>query len=297
MTKEQMDLNKTLATYDGPDRVERASLIYEEELKKPSIPCYSTGLTTLDSYIKGGVYPGQLVIISGTTGHGKTTLGQTITCNMLPKFILPVWFSFEVTTRDFLEQFDHSYRPYFYMPLENKQSNMQWVEHRIIESYLKYNTKVVFIDHLHRIVDMGSKDNLSTQVGKAVIELKKMALRHGMVIFLICHTTKTNSQDGELSLGDVRDSSFIEQEADTVLYVWRDKEDQTRTVCKLAKNRKGGVIDKRIALRWKEGVYYEESFERENEGIYQGPDKRNGSGMGKRKAYGSFVRENGLYGE
>jgi hypothetical protein len=76
---------------------------------------------------------------------------------------------------------------------------------------------------------------------------------------------KTRDQDGELGLGSIRDSSFIEQESDTVLYVWRHPEDKNITVCKIAKNRRRGIIDIKIPLTLNrmENRYYEKS-NREN---------------------------------
>jgi replicative DNA helicase len=296
-TPDLRELHKKLATYDGPDRVEQASVILEHERKQPKQVFYPTGLSGLDKHIKGGVYPGQLFVISGTTGHGKTTLGQTITSNMVKALLKPLWFSYEVTNEDFLEQFPEDQLPFFFMPMIMAQSHLQWVEERIIESYLKNNTKVVFIDHLHRVIDMNSKDNMSAKVGAAVIELKKMALKHGMVIFLICHTMKTNSLESELRLGDVRDSSFIEQEADTVVYVWRDKDAENRTAMKIAKNRKGGTIDSIIALRYEGGRYYEESSRPEYQGQDKGTYRGNGRRVGKGTPDDLSQRESRRYGD
>jgi hypothetical protein len=66
--------------------------------------------------------------------------------------------------------------------------------------------------------------------------------------------------DEEPGLGHIRDSSFVEQEADTVVYVWRSKDNKAITVLKIAKNRKRGIIDDRIALVLVNGRY-EEKYE------------------------------------
>jgi hypothetical protein len=74
----------------------------------------------------------------------------------------------------------------------------------------------------------------------------------------ICHTTKTkNDGNAELGLGDVRDSSFIEQEADTVFYVWRDEKTEYETLVKVAKNRKKGIINKKVRMIYEDGKLVE----------------------------------------
>jgi replicative DNA helicase len=84
---------------------------------------------------------------------------------------------------------------------------------------------VVFIDHLHFLVDLHKVKNISFDIGSVVRTLKLLALKHNFILFLICHTMKQRAIVMlNWGLGDVRDSSLIEQEADTVLYVWRDKD-------------------------------------------------------------------------
>jgi ATP-dependent Clp protease ATP-binding subunit ClpA len=52
-------------------------------------------------------------------------------------------------------------------------NTLTWVEKKIIEGKAKYNSSVVFIDHLHFIVDFG--ENMSIEIGKTMRELKRMA--------------------------------------------------------------------------------------------------------------------------
>ena len=111
---------------------------------------------------------------------------------------------------------------------------------------------------------MNSKQNMSFVIGECVRGLKQLAIKHNIVIFLIAHMTKTRP-DEEPGLGHTRDSSFIEQEADTVVYVWRHKSDKWVTICKVAKNRKRGVIDTKIGLILKDGKYEETTLTEEQE--------------------------------
>jgi replicative DNA helicase len=63
---------------------------------------------------------------------------------------------------------------------------------------------------------------MSLIIGGIMRELKKIALYRGITIVLIAHTAKIKFE-AEPSLSDIRDSSFISQEADTVLMIWRNR--------------------------------------------------------------------------
>lgn len=214
-------------------------------------------MPTLDTLTEGW-YSGQLNVISGITGQGKTTLAQTYTFALMEQGAYPLWFSYEVPLDDFMRTFPGNRGEFFCLPAKLKDNSLQWIEERLIEAKLKYNTKAMFIDHLHYLVSMNPKSNMSGIIGETVRGLKQMAIEHGIVIFLISHMMKTKP-DEEPGLGHVRDSSFIEQEADTVVYVWRHKPDKNITVLKIAKNRKRGIIDNRIPLVLQEGRYYEKA--------------------------------------
>jgi replicative DNA helicase len=253
---DQITLEQKLAVYTGEDRVESANTVlklYRQD--RPQAEPFKSKLPTLDRKTDG-FYPGQLIVISGITGQGKTTLAQTFTFALSEQLACPLWFSYEVDCSDFLRVFPGDYPEHIFMPLKLKSNTLTWVEERIIESRLKYNTRAVFIDHLHYLVSMNPKQNASFMIGETVRGLKQLALKHRVVMFLVAHMQKTKN-DEEPGLGHIRDSSFVEQEADTVVYVWRQKENKSVTVLKIAKNRKRGLIDDRIALVLKDGRYHE----------------------------------------
>lgn len=258
----QIELEQKLATYDGEDRVLSAQDVLKDYRENaPKGERYESKIPTLDKTI-GGFYTGQLIVISGLTGQGKTTLAQTFTRNMSEQLVYPLWFSYEVSCDDFLSVFPADHMQYIFMPLKLKDNTLQWLEERILESRLKHRTTAVFIDHIHYLVQMNARQNMSFVIGETVRGLKQIALKYNVVIFLIAHMTKTRPDD-EPGLGSVRDSSFIEQEADTVLYVWRLKDDRWVTVVKVAKNRKRGIIDERIGLLLKDGKYVETTLSEE----------------------------------
>jgi replicative DNA helicase len=255
---EKIEMEQRLASYKGEDEVLKASKVLELYRKdRPLSDPFLSGLPTLD-HLTGGFYPGQLIVISGVTGQGKTTLAQTFTFSLMEKGARPLWFSYELPVDDFLRAFPGDYPNYLYLPAKLKDNKTNWIEERILEAKLKYGTKAVFIDHLHYLISMSPKANTSFLIGETVRKLKQMAIEHRIIIFLIAHMQKTKP-DEEPGLGHARDSSFVEQEADSVFYVWRFKEDKKITVCKVAKNRRRGLIDDRLQLVLTNGRYYEKA--------------------------------------
>lgn len=255
LTPEQrQERNQRLANYKGVGEVisfEAMEKIAEENYKR--VASFKSSLPTLDKLL-GGFEAGELVVVSGITGQGKTTLCQTLGYNFWKNGNkTSTWFSYEVSPYHFLRKFPEL--PKSFMPESMEGNTVEWLEERIIESKLKYEANIVFIDHLHFLLSM--KDggmNPSMAIGGIVRELKQIAVTHNLLVFLIAHTTKARFGGGEeLGLGSVRDSSFIEQEADSVLYVWRNIDKgvpENMSKLKIAKNRKLGIVDRTIDLRY-----------------------------------------------
>ena len=246
-TEEQRLRDEELASYSADDRVissiEYADLIARES--KPSVVLKS-GIPTLDAAI-GGFCPGELTTISGETGNGKTLIAQTLTNAFDREERNALWFSFEVPAKQFLSQFGENL-PLFYLPATLKDKSLAWIDARIMEAVVKYQIHAVFIDHLHYLVDLRAGNNMSLEIGGIMRWLKKAALRHNVAVFLLAHTQKI-SFDREPDCNSIRDSSFVAQESDNVIFIWRrPAEHPNQAVIKIAKDRKNGVRDKKITL-------------------------------------------------
>ena len=241
-----------LSVYDKDDRV----ISSEEALKelkadglKPIFKIKSD-IPKLDELI-GDFRSGQVIVISAPTGQGKTTFAQTLTYSFSEQKTNCIWFSYEVGLEDFMEKMPNA--PIFYLPRRIKQNSLSWVEMRIKESIVKYDAKVVFIDHLHYLLEMqkmAEAKSISLLVGMMMRELKKIALENEIIIFLISHMRKVKYEENALpDIDDLRDSSFVGQEADMVLFLHRIVEEiggsfifTHNAILKVAKNRRLGNL-------------------------------------------------------
>lgn len=219
-----------LAEYKGEDRVIPAEeLVKELEARNAGGLKLNTSIPGLDK-LSEGFRRGNLIVISAPTGQGKTSFAKTLTKNFTENGQKSLWFSYEVPPDEFWATFPAGNK-FFTMPRELSSGLLTWIEERILESKAKYNTNIVFIDHLHFLVsmrDLAIAKNQSILIGMILRELKKLALMNDMIIFLIAHMKKKDTEEQLPTIDDLRDSSFVAQESDMVLLMWRKQIQQSR---------------------------------------------------------------------
>jgi predicted ATP-dependent serine protease len=194
---------------------------------------FPVGFNLFSDVMKGGVGEGDLVVISGKTQHGKTTLAQTFSYHFNKIGIPQLWFSYEVAIVELREKFkDMGLDKTFigYTPMKLKSGNVEWIKERVWQGISKYNTKIVFIDHLGYLEPeaTGIKDydrNLSAYLGHITRQLKRLAVENKIIIFLMTHIRKTKDY---AELDDIAHSSGVAQEADFVFIVERERASSKR---------------------------------------------------------------------
>ncbi|MFA5140425.1 MAG: DnaB-like helicase C-terminal domain-containing protein [Elusimicrobiota bacterium] len=263
----QAKLEENLVRYNGEDAVvsstEMRAILKNRQRSEVR---FRAGIPGLDDLVDG-FEGGELVALSGPTKHGKTLLAQTLTVKFAEQGINSLWISFEVPMPQFLKQMPDSCE--FYLPKLLRPHNATWLDDRILESKLKDNVRAVFIDHLHYLVDLAKGGrNISVDIGQVVRGLKRTAVRHNLVLFLLCHATKALTEKGEqreLGAFDIRDSSFVPQEADSTWVIMRRKDRETdefnnRATLKVCNHRRTGVMERRVILE-KRGLLFEQAYE------------------------------------
>lgn len=252
--KQLLDHEQRLANYAGRDRIVSSREMAEELAQTDdSVFKILTGVKQLDRMLGEGVEAGELITITGPTGEGKTTLLMSITKNMAEAGINSVWFTLEVTPRQFMQKLikaqggEKPKVPLFYLPhagiddaedeyvreweakRRRRYEMVDWIEDKIIEAKVKVERdgailKAVFIDHIHQIFPMAKMQNVSLEIGDLVARIKNIAITHNLAIFLIAHT-KDDPQGTarEPRMADIRDSGLIIRLSDSVVGVWRIK--------------------------------------------------------------------------
>lgn len=233
----------------------------------PTEPRYSMGIRGID-ILTEGFGPGELIIVTGYSGHGKTSFCQTLTMNIARNKIKSLWFSFEMTARQFLRKFN-SPMPLFYIPEQGDNNGFDFIERATVEAINKYGIRTIFIDHLHYIVEMIPKGNLSQSavIGDVCRRLKQLSIKLNITIFLIAHTAQPKGDDSSTqmpTLSSIRDSSFIAQESDAVYAINRvRKKGYSSEVYDndswfiILKQRRMGTMGKKVKLSYINNTFVE----------------------------------------
>ena len=271
-----LEEKKKLLGYAGMDRVisseEKNRELLGELAAGKEAPKFLTKIPLLDDIVEG-FRVGTVNVVSGPTGEGKTSYLQTLTKNFAEAGIRSAWFSFEIMPSEFFSRFGDSI-PLFYLPKEipEKSNTMSWIRERILEAQAKYDAKVVFVDHLHYLQDMqglSGMDNTSLYIGDIMRKLKRLSISLEIAIFLVVHVKSDAGNQAELkkyyTKDDIRDSSFVKQEADTVMMIWRKRkkadneigwEYSTASMLNLDKHRRTGKVGF-LKMEHKDHIFYE----------------------------------------
>lgn len=185
---------------------------------------YPTGFQVFDEALLGGIRGGDLVVISGISGHGKTSFAQTLTYNLVQRTIPCLWFSYEVSNshiqRKFLNISGGKDDFLIYCPMKTTSGRVDWIYDKVKEGVEKFGTKIVFIDHLDFLFPAQQRlyDNEAGILKHIVMELKNIAIKLNVCIVLMAHVKKVAD---EPTMSDIAGSSGIFQNADVVLIVYR----------------------------------------------------------------------------
>lgn len=252
--------------YDGPDKIVSSHEMELSMADRPrSLLSVKSKIPLLDRAVDG-FRTGELIVISGPTKQGKTLLAQSLTYEFTKQQQFPLWFSYEVPVMQFLEQFPEL--PLFFVPQSLRAHAFNWLDDRIEEAHAKYNTRIIFIDHLHYLFDLAKTRNPSIDIGAVIRRLKSMSVTKEYLIFLLCHTTKGKHAEN-LSYESIRDSSFVSQESDCTIMIHR-----TPTVAQNAAellvefHRRTGVMEVMVPLQKIGGYLVERTAKEPDEPHY-----------------------------
>ncbi len=253
-------LEETMRAYSGDDELISSLDLLERIKTQPEEKKFLSGLQGLDD-ILNGFRLNQLIVLAAPTKSGKTQFCVEL-CSRLNE-TQPVFIPFEESAEELVRKFHdrNEEPPLFYTPKMITGNTIKWIEKKIVEGKVKYGSQLFFVDHLHFIVPFTS-DRLDTRIGQTMRELKSLAKAHDVIIVLVAHLKKTNMQVSP-TLEDLRDSSFIAQEADTVMMMWRQAKREkgqmiitNNTVVSIQANRRTGNTGN-VKLTFKDGKYTE----------------------------------------
>ena len=181
-----------------------------------------TTIPDLDNLI-GGVGKGDIILISGDTGDGKTTFSRFLVRKFAEQNKKCLYFSYEETNEEFLSKF-RGELPEGYIPKVLTAKSPVWIEAKILEAKELYNIEIVFIDNLKGIIDYDSKRNEVGEVDSIIQKLKAIAIKYNIVLFLLAHIKKSDT--GLIDKNSLTGSKTIVDTASVGIALYRGRENQ-----------------------------------------------------------------------
>jgi replicative DNA helicase len=233
-----------------------------EAYAKERMPYVFTGFTGLDDFL-GGLQRSDLIIVAGRPSMGKTSFAISTALNIAIDNNACVAFFSQEMSRDSLvlrmlasESGVNTRRIRFHTEFEEKRDDLRWGEEekRIMEAAGKLSEASIYLDDSPqlRIVEMRSKarrlnfehgidliilDYLQLVQGEGRIEnrvqevsyisrsLKAIARELDVPVLAVSQLSR--APESRMShipqLSDLRESGSIEQDADVVLFIYRDE--------------------------------------------------------------------------
>jgi hypothetical protein len=210
----------------------------------------------------GGLVPEDLITLAGRPGMGKSTLACQLSVEAgIVKKVPTLIVSTEMTRRQWgawmAAYLTESTTEILSRPLRDK-ARAEWLSSPIsiadpgivsikeirnmAES--RIGLKLLIVDHIGR-VGGGRKDSRVLEVGDVARGLKSLAKDLGCTVVSLCQMNRRieGSEDKQPRLDDLRESGELEQESDSVLFLWTEDRDKTKAflpmTVSLAKNRHG----------------------------------------------------------
>lgn len=273
-------VRKAVENAQDPDIGYVKELADVEDVDLNTLPKVKTGFYEIDSALGGGICFGQVCLLTGKRGDGKSTFMSNIVANALDQDVgvfaysgelagyhFKRWLNSQLAGNDFMlerknefgdtvytidaevsKQISEWYRGKAYIYdngyVEDKEETETLTE-IVRDVAARRNVKLICIDNLMTAMEtVNEQSNLYLAQSNFVGELKKIAVRYDVAIILVAHPRKQpKGEDTAFDNDDVSGSGDITNKVDIVMSYGRAKEDADHdSELVISKNRLAGTL-------------------------------------------------------
>ena len=226
----------------------------DEQNEQGRGPALATGFPSLDTLLGGGLHPGDLVIVAGRPGMGKTSFALNVMRNAaLHQDAVAAAFSLEMTEEDLtlrlisslaeidggrlrrgaLDMDELKAISHASGELMQRQIFIEECTRLDVTDVLTHARKLqvrqgkldlILIDYLQLMEGLsGDEENRVQEVGSITRGLKAVARELEVPVVVLSQLSRQIERrtGGEPKLSDLRESGSIEQDADIVIFLWK----------------------------------------------------------------------------
>lgn len=187
-----------------------------------------SGIGEFDNALGGRLVQGQVILLSGEPGIGKSTLATQLTDAFSNQNLSVLYICGEESPYQVKQRIDR-------MGLKHDNVTLlQESDVSIVENYIATNSNnidVIFVDSIQTLFDpdIASAGGSISQIGQCTNRITGLSKGYGLTTFIIGHVTKS---------GDIAGPKLMEHMVDTVLYFEGERTLELR-ILKVEKNRFG----------------------------------------------------------
>ena len=239
-------------------RIKNLAEVENVDLSK--VPHYPTGIESLDRTIAGGFHAGELNILTGKCGEGKSTFASQIVAKMiqnglkvfcysgeLPAYTFKAWIDKQICNGANTEAARNAASNFYDKKCYIYDNSSVIDEHEevfglIAQAVKSLGTKFILIDNLMVAMEAKANEDLYRQQSNFVTRLAKYANGYNIIILLVAHPKKGDSDENDSISG----SGDITNRANVVIRFQRKSkkaEDDNVSLIKITKNRTTGKLN------------------------------------------------------
>ncbi len=213
---------------------------------------FPTGINSLDDLL-GNLWPGDLCVIAGRPGMGKTAFAMTAAMSMAISGHPVALFSLEMTAEQLIWRAMSSLSgipfwaihrgnlsqeelakisgaadffnslPLYILP--SSSPTIYDIRRESVRLVRRHNIRAIFVDYLQRVAPPTHlRNQIDAAVGATCKVAKSIARDTNTCVVMLAQLNRLSEhrEDKRPSLHNLRDSGNIEQEADSVVFIYRD---------------------------------------------------------------------------
>lgn len=253
------------------DEVAKTATKIEQNINKKQDYSYYTGFLDLDD-LTDGLHKGELTIIGARPGVGKTTFSLQIAEHISKKQKNVTYVCLEMSTEQMIQKMLAKEARVNSRKIRNgdltseeidkigiacaevcdlkmniltKIRTIQQIE--IVARRMKNRSKLdlLIIDYLQLVRSSAKFQSREQEVADISRTLKLLSIELEIPIIALCQLNR-NASKNEPTLADIRESGSIEQDADNVIFLYQEDEENNIVTVDLQKQRAGNIGKSRL---------------------------------------------------